>query len=718
MSQLRERVTNLSLRWKIGSLVVVGLLAIFVLFGLLGKSIADDAKERTVNGWASIAQSTATVIDSEIDLDYARLEQVAATLGAASPDAATQRRVLDGIAGSNVVGNLVLIAPDRTVVWSMASTAATAAAVADPRILDPLTSGARYASGVVDVNGSGEVVLAVPVRSQGVLASVFAPGDGAISELISSARGLAHTGHAELVDQNDRVIASTDPGEVLGPGEHPDFYDPHLQHHTSGVGLTAPVGPQDPTDQGQRHDMAFVSLSSAPWGFALGGNDAELSADAVRWEGQTIALGVISLFVALFFVWLTTRAVVRPVLALATASRQIAAGDLATPVRVTGEGEVRALGQDFDRMREKLRVALSELAVEKSRYEGIVTSMADAVVTTDTSERITAFNPAAEALTGWPATEALGRPCADVLASADAHEQIDAPSRTKIRRRDGTDVTVSMTHATVTAEGETVGTVHVLRDVSAETEVERMKEEFLATVSHELRTPLGFIMGYATSLLLPDAPDDRETTRRFLGVIAESSKELEDLVDDLMDMTKISSGTLSVAARPAQLAPLVRAALDRARVREPERHFAEAVPSDLPQILADARRVEQVLYDLLDNAIKYSPHGGPISVSAEQAGDTVVVSVVDEGLGVAPDELASIFERFHRGSVARARAISGTGLGLAICKGIVEAHGGRIWAESPATAAGRGTAIRFTVPVAVIRGDGAVYDELVAEALR
>src|SRR5689334_4489294 len=179
MSQLRERVTNLSLRWKIGSLVVLGLVAIFVLFGLLGKSIADDAKERTVNGWASIAQSTATVIDSEIDLDYARLEQVAATLGAASPDAATQRRVLDGIAGSNVVGNLVLIAPDRRVVWSTASIAATAAAVADPRILDPLTSGARYASGVVDVSGSGEVVLAVPVRSQGVLASVFAPGDGA-----------------------------------------------------------------------------------------------------------------------------------------------------------------------------------------------------------------------------------------------------------------------------------------------------------------------------------------------------------------------------------------------------------------------------------------------------------------------------------------------------------------------------------------------------------
>jgi len=710
MIRLRERITRLPLRWQIGSLVVLGLLTIFVLFDVLGRSIAEDAKQRTVTGWANIATSTATVIDSEIDLEYERLEQVAALLGQ-SAGPGSERLLLDGFGGA-ALGHAVLVAPDRSVLWSSASSAETTAVVGDPRILDPLTTGARYASGVVSVQGHAVVVLAVPVRGPrgptGVVALVFIPAEGVIGDLVSSARGLAKTGHAELVDLNDRVIASSESSEVLGPGEHPDFYDPHLAHRTSGVGLTEPVGPSDPADSGQRHDMAFVSLSSAPWGFALGGSDAELSADAVRWERQTVFLGATSLLVAMLLVWVTTRAVVRPILALAAASRQIASGDLATRVPLGGEGEVRVLAQAFEEMRDKLRAALSEVAVEKSRYEGIVTSMADAVVTTDPAGRITAFNPAAAALTGWAIDEALGQRWRDVVVPRGTDgpgtgDHDGGTGRMTLRRRDGADVSVSVTRSAISdRDGRAAGTVRVLRDISAEAEVERMKEEFLATVSHELRTPLGFIMGYATSLLLPDAPDDRATTRRFLGVIADSSRELEQLVDDLLDMTKIGSGTLSVTPRATRLGPLVRAAVDRARVRGPEHRILRSIPTSLPLIHADPRRIEQVLYDLLDNAVKYSPDGGSVTVSAERTADEVTISVVDEGLGIPADELVSVFERFHRGRVARARGITGTGLGLAICKGIIEAHGGRIWAESPPASArvARGSAIRFTVPIA------------------
>ncbi len=713
MSGLADRITGLPLRWQIGSLVVLGLLTIFVLFDALGQSIADDAKQRTVNGWANIATSTASVIDSELDLQFQRLEQVASTLPVMSRGALSQGVALADVMSrsESLLGHTVLIAPDRAIVWPGPS-AAAAAAAADPRILDPLQTGGRYASRVIAVEGRAHVILAVPVSSGGVrsavLALVFSPADGVIGDLVSSARGLAHTGHAELVDQDDRVIASTEGAEQLGPGEHPDFYDPHLAHHTSGVGLTEPVGPSDPTDQGQRHDMAFISLRTVPWGLALGGSDAELSADAARWEGQTMVLGGLSLLVALLLVWVTTRSVARPILALAAASREIASGNLATPVPVGGDGEVRVLAQAFDHMREKLRAALSELAVEKSRYEGIVTSMADAVVTTDRGGRITAFNPAAAALTGRDVDDALGQRCCDVLSpQGDAgHDHAEGTTRLSLRRPDASEVSVSVTRSTITdRDGQAAGMVHVLRDVSAEAEVERMKEEFLATVSHELRTPLGFIMGYATSLLLPDAPDDRATTRRFLGVIAESSKELEQLVDDLLDMTKIGSGTLSVDPRPTRLGALVRPAVDRARVRGLQHRLRSSVPASLPPLMADPRRIEQVLHDLLDNAIKYSPDGGTVTVSAARTGGAVTVSVIDEGLGIPPDECASVFERFHRGRVARARGITGTGLGLAICKGIIEAHGGRIWAESPpldaAPGKSRGTAIRFTVPLAL-----------------
>ena len=718
VASLHERVTSLPLRWQIGSLVVLGLLVIFVLFGALGRAIAEDAKQRTVNEWASIATSTATVIDSELELQYERLDQIAAILARASPDPAEQSRVLERtLAGLGpLAGDLVLLGDDGSVIWPAPAGRVPTAIAADPRHRAPLATGRRYASGVERIDGRSTVVLAVPVtregRPAGVVALAFAPSAGVIQDLVSSARGLAHTGHAELVDQNDNVIASTDPSDVLGQGEHPDFYVPHLAHHTSGVGLTEPVGPQDPADQGQRHDMAFVSLRTVPWGLALGGSDAELSADAARWQNEVLVLGAASLSVALLLVWLTTRSVAQPILALAAASRQIAAGDLGTPVPRGGEGEVRVLALAFDHMREKLRSALSELAREKSRYEGIVTSMADAVVTTDANDRITAFNPAAEALTGESADRALGRASSEVITARD----LRAPSapedgaarvaRMALRRRNGTDATVALTRSAILdRDGSSAGTVYVLRDVSAEAEVDRMKEEFLATVSHELRTPLGFIMGYATSLLLPDAPEDPATTRRFLRVIADSSKELEELVEDLLDMTKIGSGTLSVTPRPTALAPLVRSAVERARVRAADHRFRRSIPAGLPPIGVDARRIEQVLHDLVDNAIKYSPDGGTVTVSAARTGTTVTISVIDEGVGISADEITTVFERFHRGRIARSRGIPGTGLGLAICKGIVEAHGGRIWAESPPSDQGpgdhRGSAIRFTVPVAV-----------------
>ncbi len=722
---LGERMSVLPLRWKIGSLVFLGLLVIFALFGVLGRAIADDAKQRTVSEWANIASSTASVIDSEIDLQYERLEQVATTLGNTSRDPSTQRLVLETTIGGvgPLTGHTVLVAPDRTVAWPVGKTVQGDAVAADPRILDALRTTLRYASGVTRVDGRAFVILAVPVRTAGsptaILALVFSPADGVIGDLVSSASGLAHSGHAELVDQTDRVIASTDPSEMLLSGEHPDFYDPHLAHRTSGVGLTAPVGPNDPADEGQRHDMAFVSLRTVPWGFALGGDDAELSIDSGRWESETVALGAASLLVALLLVWVTTRSVSRPVLALAAASRQIAAGDLATPVPPGGEGEVRVLAQAFDHMRQNLRAALSELALQKSRYEGIVTSMVNAVITTDPDGRITAFNPAAATLTGWSANEALGRPCGDVIRGSIASGHAAAPGNgtMTLRRRDGREVSVVETRSTITdRDGTSAGTVHMLRDITREAEVERMKEEFLATVSHELRTPLGFIMGYATSLLLPDAPEDRATTRRFLQVIAESSKELEQLVDDLLDMTKIGSGTLSVAPRTTRLEPLVDAAVERARVRAGAHDFVRSVPASLPAILGDPRRIEQVLYDLLDNAVKYSPDGGTITVSAAPGRDEVTVSVVDQGLGIRPEEIVTVFERFQRGRVARARGIAGTGLGLAICKGIVDAHGGRIWAESPPDDAPegdtRGCAIRFTVPIATAPGaDEAAGDD-------
>ncbi len=224
-------------------------------------------------------------------------------------------------------------------------------------------------------------------------------------------------------------------------------------------------------------------------------------------------------------------------------------------------------------------------------------------------------------------------------------------------------------------------------------------------MSHELRTPLGFVKGYATTLLLPDGLSDPETSQRCLRVIVEASDELEELVGNLLDMSKIGAGVLTVDPQPVELHSLAKAAVERVRVRTGEDRVRIAVPSALPPVLADAHLIEQVLYNLLDNAVKYSPEGGPVTVEAKASGDSVVVSVSDQGLGIPKEEASTLFERFRRGESARKRRIGGSGLGLAICKGIVEAHGGRIWVASPAPgrpreSANPGSVVSFTLPLA------------------
>ena len=711
-----ERASGLPLRWQIGTLVLLGLVGIFTLFGLLGAAIANDAKDRTMTGWLAITRSVANSIDSELDEQYRRLELIAARASAAAADPSRQRVVLaDSLWDDGSLVSVAMLLDERGHgLWSTwTDLAVVDIYVADhPGILGPLVTERRYASGVEVIDEHATVVLAVPTfdaahRPTGVLAVLLRPDRGTIPDLVAGARGLANSGHAELVDQDDVVVLSSEAGRGLGTGEHPDFYDPLMAEHRSAVGLTQPVGVADPADRGERHDMAFVPLRTVPWALALGGSDAELSADSNRWGSQILLFGTLSIGLALLLVWLTTRSVARPILALAAASRQIATGDLATPIPHGGDGEVRVLAQSFDYMRGELHSALSELALEKSRYEGIVASMADAVVTTDTDLRITAFNPAASALTGWSAAAALGRPCAQVIGDCG---RAPGQSKSKLTRHDGVELSVATTRSTIHDQtGQVAGVVHVLRDVSADAKVDRLKDEFLSTVSHELRTPLGFIMGYATSLLLPDATEDKVTIRKYITVIADASKELRELVDNLLDMAKIGADSLSVAPAPTRLAPLAHAAVERIRSRDTPHRFTITVPASLPAVRADAHRIEQVLYNLLDNAIKYSPEGGRIAVRAEAGDDVVMVSVLDEGLGIQADELVAVFERFHRGTTARTRGIAGTGLGLAICRGIVEAHAGRIWADSPPVRPGRarGTAIRFTIPIAVAVGGAA-----------
>jgi signal transduction histidine kinase len=231
------------------------------------------------------------------------------------------------------------------------------------------------------------------------------------------------------------------------------------------------------------------------------------------------------------------------------------------------------------------------------------------------------------------------------------------------------------------------------REVATLKKLDRMKTELLGTVSHELRTPLAAIKGYATTLLQHDRMR-ADLRREFLSIIDSESDRLEELISNLLDMSRLEAGVLKVDPAPARLGVVVENVVDRAQ-HLTAAHTVSFEWHDDPWVMADVPRVLQVLTNLLNNAIKYSPDGGDIYVEGQVQRGMLVLSVSDPGVGIPPRELDKIFDRFHRVDGDLAQRVSGTGLGLAICRGLVEAHGGRIWVESEP---GSGSTFTFSLP--------------------
>lgn len=232
--------------------------------------------------------------------------------------------------------------------------------------------------------------------------------------------------------------------------------------------------------------------------------------------------------------------------------------------------------------------------------------------------------------------------------------------------------------------------------LQAQRELDRMKAEFISAISHELRTPLGIIKGFSTALLLDKAAVDPAIRHEFLQVIEEETDKLQRMIDDLLDMARLQAGRLLVEPRSTSLQELLESALRKASPLLQQRGHALLLPS-LPEgvgVLADPGRVEQVLYNLLDNAVRYSPPGTPIEVKVTSGEEQVEVSVTDHGEGISPQDMEHIFEPFYRGANSQRASGRGAGLGLAICQGIVEAHGGRLWVER---AFARGSTFAFTL---------------------
>lgn len=262
---------------------------------------------------------------------------------------------------------------------------------------------------------------------------------------------------------------------------------------------------------------------------------------------------------------------------------------------------------------------------------------------------------------------------------------------------DGRSVTAMINASPIRSEeGEVDSFIFTLQDMTPLEELERLRAEFLGMISHELRTPLATIKGSITALLNEPSDMDPAVASQFHRIIDQQVDHLQDLIGDLLDVARVETGTLSVEPGPASVVDMVDEAKRRFQSGRVLSNLEVDLPQGLPPVMADKRRIVQVLSNLLSNAANYSPEGSPIRVNAVSDRDFVSVSVADEGRGVPADLVPHLFQRFSRfGSAEGGGVISGSGLGLAICKGIVEAHGGRIWVESD----GPGTGARFTFTI-------------------
>ena len=383
-------------------------------------------------------------------------------------------------------------------------------------------------------------------------------------------------------------------------------------------------------------------------------------------------------------------------------SGRVAEGDF-RPLPSDGSGDsLEALRISLNQTASRLDRTIRTLTEERNLSAAILGSMVEGVAVVNAGERLVFANPGFASILGLDVPPVAGSSLLEVVRQTEligavrrvlaGEPRVESEIVTGTLRQHYFAATVASVRA-----GETSGAVIVLHDITDLRKLERIRRDFVANVSHEFRTPLTAIQGFAETLI-GGAIDDPQNRGRFLAIILEHSRRLARLTEDLLRLSQMDAEQLELEIRAVSVAQLIESCYETAQRRAADKGLTLSlnVPSQLPDVSADNRRLQEVLQNLLDNAIQYTLPGGKIVLSAETRGDEVIFTVADTGIGIPQADQPRIFERFYRVDVARSREAGGTGLGLSISKHLVEAHGGRIWVESEV---GVGSKFHFAVPV-------------------
>jgi len=428
------------------------------------------------------------------------------------------------------------------------------------------------------------------------------------------------------------------------------------------------------------------------------------------------------------------RFVSQPLLAMARFAREMASGDFHKVPNGSPDPALRVLSSALGDMQRQVQGRMDQMALEKSRLEAVLTSITEGILVTEENGRVLMANRAFGKLFGV-SSDPAGKMPIELVRYRDVQEAIEhSLSSGQVVFLNLTVSDVLERHfdvhiAPIFQNNTCIGTVTVFYDITELRRLERIRKDFVANVSHELRTPLTTIKGCAATLA-DGALDDPVAARRFVHMINNHADRLHHLVEDVLDLSRMESGKLTLEIDVCRVRRIVDSAIGQVRARAVEKHIAlEAEVSENVQVRCDARLIEQALLNLLDNAVKYTPEGGMVSVQVRdfsrdenawrrnrvspESGESrreaqqmakggvksdsqrVALEVRDSGIGIPMASLSRVFERFYRVDQGRSRAMGGTGLGLSIVRHIMDAHGERVYVESEL---GKGSLFGLTLP--------------------
>ncbi len=530
---------------------------------------------------------------------------------------------------------------------------------------------------------------------------VDAPPDSAFQRRVRILGSKADT-RLTVIGADGRVVADSreDPSVMDNQSGRPEI----LQVLKNGVGVATLS--TSSIDRDAMYVAIPVMKNGAVAGFVRVSRPLlvmEESRGTVR--GLVLAETLVAVLAALLVGLLFARSVTKPLLHMASVARAVTRGNFSQPVRVDRSDEIGELASAINGMTERLKSQIDVITAEQNTTNAILGSMAEGVVAVDRDERVVHVNSAAQQILAIEARSAIGRHIWEVTRVIEVSAALaDAMKENRVRvaearmPRPQKDQVIQITGAPLRDAGDAlVGAIVVIHDVSELRQLEFVRRDFVANISHELKTPLAAIRGLVETLI-DDRDMDRETHDRFVERILDQSMRLSSIVSDLLTLSRLESDHGGIQMEPVDFRNSVTESCGaQAHAAELKRLNITTRVGDEPVLInGDGEALRELIDNLLNNAIKYTPEGGRVEVSLGVEGLHAVLVVQDTGIGIAPEEQGRIFERFYRVDKARSRQLGGTGLGLSIVKHVALAHGGNVSVRS---APGRGSTFRVQVPL-------------------